>query len=64
MVFSMPKGKTAKYDWPTKDGDLDKLERAVLDGLVRGELIVDDRHVVGLRSRKRFGTPGVAIAIT
>lgn len=64
LTFSMPKGKRPKYGWPTKDGDLDKLERAVLDGLTQGGLIVDDRHVVALTSRKAFGTPGVQIAIS
>ncbi len=63
MVFSMPEGQRPKYDWPTKDGDGDKLERGVFDGLVRGGLIVDDRHVIACTWRKAFGTPGVRIVI-
>jgi len=52
LAFSMPRGQRPKYDWPTRDGDLDKLVRATLDGLVRGELIVDDRHVTELAASK------------
>lgn len=54
LTFTMPKPKKPKYPWPSKDGDLDKLCRACLDGLTQGGLIVDDRHVVALSLRKRF----------
>src|SRR5689334_11402784 len=27
LVFTMPEGQRPKYEWPTKDGDLDKLVR-------------------------------------
>ena len=64
LEFRMPRPANPTYDWPTKDGDVDKLERAVLDGLVRGGLIVDDRHVIDLCSSKRFGPPGVTVMIT
>lgn len=66
LAFVMPKGKRAKYEWPSSSGDLDKLERAVLDGLKTGGLIVDDRHVTDLHASKRFGDPstiGVQITI-
>jgi Holliday junction resolvase RusA-like endonuclease len=63
LLFSMPEGKRPKYSWPTKDGDLDKLVRACLDGLTQGGLIVDDRHVIGLSAAKKFGTPGVSVAV-
>ena len=66
LAFYMPKGKRPKYEWPSADGDLDKLERAVLDGLKRGGLISDDRHVIDLCSSKRFGdlsTIGVMVTI-
>lgn len=64
LVFSMPRSAKPKYDWPTKDGDVDKLVRGVLDGMVQGGLLVDDRHVVKLVASKAFGTPGVGVAIT
>jgi Holliday junction resolvase RusA-like endonuclease len=63
LVFSMPKGQRPKYGWPTKDGDLDKLVRACLDGLTQGGLIVDDRHVTRIVTEKCFGHPGVALKI-
>jgi Holliday junction resolvase RusA-like endonuclease len=65
LVFVMPRPESPKYDWPTV-GDVDKLERAVLDGLTLGGLIRDDRHVTDLHSSKRFGDPstiGVQITI-
>jgi Holliday junction resolvase RusA-like endonuclease len=65
LVFVMPRPEHPKYAWPTI-GDVDKLERAVLDGLKTGGLIVDDRHVTDLHSSKRFGDPptiGVQIRI-
>jgi len=47
--------------------DLDKLCRAVLDGLVRGGLLVDDRHVVELAASKAWaaapGGEGVHVTI-
>lgn len=67
LVFAMPRPEEPKYAWPSKDGDLDKLCRSTLDGLVRGGLILDDRHVCDLSIRKRFAVrgaePGVGIAI-
>lgn len=39
--------------WPTAH-DLDKLVRAVLDGLVKGGAMADDRHVIALTATKRY----------
>ena len=63
LTFCMPKGQRPKYKWPTKDGDLDKLVRAVLDGMTQGGLIVDDRHVTRIVTEKRFGVPMVEVAV-
>jgi Holliday junction resolvase RusA-like endonuclease len=66
LVFSMPRPAGPKYDWPTKDGDVDKLVRGVLDGMVQGELLVDDRHVTAVVARKQFtglSAAGVAICV-
>lgn len=52
LRFVMPMAENPKWPWPTADGDLDKLERAVLDGLTQGDLILDDRHVIQLDSSK------------
>lgn len=39
--------------WPSRI-DVDKAARAALDGLVRGGLLEDDRHVTELVARKRW----------
>jgi Holliday junction resolvase RusA-like endonuclease len=62
LVVSMPEPAKPKYGWPSR-GDGDKLERAILDGLVKGGLLVDDRHIVECRWRKEFGVPGVAVTV-
>jgi Holliday junction resolvase RusA-like endonuclease len=41
------------YPWPTQH-DIDKLARAVIDGLVKGRAMVDDRHVLALTVSKDF----------
>lgn len=38
--------------------DLDKLIRCVIDGLVLGGAITDDRHVTELTASKRYAQPG------
>lgn len=66
LSFFLPRPDGPKYDWPVRDGDLDKLARGVLDGLTQGGLIVDDRHVTRLLAEKWFADPapvGVEIAI-
>jgi len=63
LTITLREPANPKYSWPTKDGDGDKLERAILDGLVKGGLLVDDRHVVACHWRKEFGTPGVAVVV-
>jgi len=66
LAFMMPRPTRPAHAWPTR-GDLDKLVRAVLDGLVRGGLLVDDRHVVELRATKAWamapGGEGVQVVI-
>ena len=46
-----------------KKHDLDKLERATLDGLVDGHALADDGLAVDLHATKRFGAPGCVIEI-
>jgi Holliday junction resolvase RusA-like endonuclease len=38
--------------------DIDKLTRAILDGLTDGGLLADDARVVELHITKRYPTPG------
>lgn len=45
--------------WSTKH-DLDKLARAVIDGLVKGGAMSDDRHVIALTATKRYVQAGEA----
>ena len=54
--FWLPKPKSAPKSrtWPSKRPDLDKLVRAVLDGLVAGGALADDAQVVVLGACKRY----------
>jgi crossover junction endodeoxyribonuclease RusA len=66
IVFRLPRPKTtpAYIRHPAKRPDLDKLVRAVLDGLVAGGAIADDSQVVMLAARKTFARsapPGCTI---
>jgi Holliday junction resolvase RusA-like endonuclease len=62
LTVRMPRPAKPTYDWPTR-GDGDKLERAILDGLVKGELLVDDRHIIDCHWRKEYGSPGVSVVV-
>lgn len=57
LVFALPRPAKPSHPHPTR-GDIDKLVRAVLDGLAQGGLILDDRHVTALRAVKRWAIPG------
>lgn len=54
--------------YPTKQPDLDKLQRAILDGLTDAGVWVDDAQVVTITANKRFARwdslPGAAIWIS
>lgn len=63
LRFVMPRPAKPKYEWPSI-GDIDKLERAVLDGLTQGGLIVDDRHVVQLDTSKEFVEDGKSTGVS
>lgn len=53
LTFRLKRPVNHRLDWPTTH-DLDKLARAVIDGLVKGGAMQDDRHVVALTARKVF----------
>lgn len=57
-----PQRSRKTVDWPTAH-DLDKLARCVLDGLVAGRAIEDDRHVTALTASKRFVRQGEATGV-
>jgi crossover junction endodeoxyribonuclease RusA len=69
IVFRLPRPKSAPASviWPAKRPDVDKLARAVLDGLVAGGAIADDCLVVYLSAKKTFASetrgPGCDVII-
>lgn len=72
LVFVMPRPKATPKTQPTppavkRNGDLDKLARAVLDALVEGGAFHDDSQVVTLDAGKRIAeldeASGVLISV-
>lgn len=62
LTFRFPRPAKPKYDYPLKD--VDKLCRAVLDGMTAGGIIQDDKHVTKLKAIKEYHEhPGVIIRI-
>jgi len=62
----MPRGKTVKRARPSVTPDIDKLTRAVLDGLTDSGVYGDDGQVVSLRADQWYADsslPGVQIRI-
>lgn len=54
-----PPVKSTTYGYPAKGCDLDKLHRAINDGLVRGGLLLDDKHYrVAMPGLKRYAEDG------
>jgi crossover junction endodeoxyribonuclease RusA len=56
LTFRLPRPRSApaRVKSPAKRPDLDKLCRAVLDGLVAGGAIADDGQVVQIHALKQF----------
>ena len=54
ISFFMPRPKTVKRAYPSVAPDLDKLVRAVLDGLT-GVAYADDGQVVQIHAQKLYG---------
>lgn len=65
LTFRMPRPSRPAHPWPTR-GDLDKLVRSTLDGLVHGGLLEDDRHVAELSASKLWAssTGGAGVVVT
>lgn len=56
--------KPAKRPFPSVKPDVDKLARAVLDGLTAGGVFTDDSRVVDLTARKRYAdVPSAQITV-
>lgn len=65
VTFYFRRPGRPSWDWPSRI-DVDKAVRAVLDGLVRGGLLEDDRHVVELIASKRWsaGLEHLAVVVS
>jgi Holliday junction resolvase RusA-like endonuclease len=58
LSFVLPRPQKPRWAVPAVKPDIDKLTRAVLDGLTDGGLLADDARVVDLIVRKRYPNPG------
>lgn len=58
--FNMPKPASypSKFIHHTKKPDLDNLVKSVLDGLVKGRVLDDDKYITDLTISKRYEEPG------
>lgn len=57
VIFFMPRPKSAAksvVEPISRRGDIDKILRATLDGLVKGGAMVDDSQVIHVAARKAF----------
>ena len=62
VLFEMPRPKRPKFGLPAVPPDVDKLARAVLDGLKQGGLVSDDGRVVRLVVEKVYTeSPGATV---
>ena len=65
--FFMPKPQKPRFEWPATAPDLDKLQRAIGDGLEKGGVLKNDSRIVEWVARKHYAdTPddqGVRVAI-
>lgn len=65
IVFRMRPPKRPAYSVPATRPDIDKLCRAVLDGIGdSGAVWKDDSQVVRLIAAKEYGDPGVTISVS
>lgn len=63
LRFVINRKKSVKRPVPSVKPDIDKLVRAVLDGMT-GVVFDDDARVVGLEATKEYGpTPGVHVSV-
>lgn len=68
LRFVMPRPKRPRWELPAVKPDIDKLARALLDGLTDGGLLADDARVVRLHLEEVYETPdspvGAHVAVT
>jgi Holliday junction resolvase RusA-like endonuclease len=58
LSFVLPRPQKPRWPAPAVKPDIDKLVRAVMDGLTDGGLLGDDARVVDLHTTKRYPNPG------
>ena len=63
LIFQMPEPKKGKFSHPAVKPDIDKLTRAVLDGIT-GTAISDDCRVCQLTVIKRYADASVGPGVT
>lgn len=67
FFLARPASLPKRVQWPAKRPDLDKLARAVLDGLTEGGAWKDDGQVISLIATKEYAgpedKPGCAIEV-
>jgi Holliday junction resolvase RusA-like endonuclease len=65
LIFVMPRGKTVTRRFPSVKPDVDKLERAVLDGITDARVVWrDDAQVVRVVKEQVYGgVPGVHVTV-
>lgn len=66
LLFSLLSPQRPKFKaFPAVKPDIDKLTRAVLDGITDAKTVwLDDSQVVVLHARKVYGLPGVAVVVS
>ena len=57
VTFYLPRPQKPRFFLPAVKPDIDKLVRAVFDGLTDSGLIEDDARIVALDTAKLYGTP-------
>lgn len=64
VEFRFVRPKSVKREWPSVKPDIDKLERALLDGITDSGIWRDDAQVVEIRSSKLYADrPGIWVQI-
>lgn len=65
ILFRVPRPKKVKRPFPSVAPDIDKLTRALLDGLTAGGVLTDDALVVDLHVTKRYAeVPSAVVSVS
>ena len=63
LEFFLQRGKTVTREFPTTKPDIDKLERAIFDGITDSGAWKDDALVCRVVKGKEYGIPGVRVRV-